>query len=48
MKLFLSQSAALNAENHTDHFSKVIEVFANYIRAPTRNTVNIIVSNKAD
>ena len=48
MKLFLSQTAALNAEAHSDHICKVIEVFANYIRAPNRNTVSIIVSNKAD
>ena len=34
MKLYLSQSAALNSAKEGDHLSKVLEVFATYIRAP--------------
>jgi len=48
MKLFLSQSAALNAESNNDHFCKVLDVFAGYIRATDRKTVTVLVSNKAD
>jgi hypothetical protein len=48
MKCFLSQSAALNSENTNDHFSKVVEVFSNYIRAPQRKAVNLIVVSDAD
>lgn len=48
MKLFLTQTAALNAENEIDHLCKVLEVFAEYIRAPSRKSVSIVVANKAD
>lgn len=42
MKLYLSQSAALNSTKEGEHDSKVLEVFANYIRAPQRNTVTVL------
>ena len=48
MKLFLSQTMALNSENPQDHFSKVLEIFATYIRAPHRNTVEIILVSKSE
>ena len=48
MKCFLSQSAALNSENTNDHFSKVVEVFSNYIRAPQRKAINLITVSDAD
>jgi len=48
MKCFLSQSAAINSDNTSDHFSKVVDVFCNYIRAPHRKAVNLIVVNDAD
>jgi hypothetical protein len=48
MKLFLSQTAALNSKNPSDHFSKVLEVYADYIRAPHRNTVDVVSASKSD
>ena len=48
MKLFLSQTAAPNSESLEDHFCKVLEMFANYIRAPHRNTVDIIVATEKE
>ena len=39
---------ALNSENPQDHFSKVLEIFATYIRAPHRNTVEIILVSKSE
>lgn len=48
MKLFLSQKADIQSENPQEKLSKLIEVFANYVRAPQRNLVNINMVSKAD
>ena len=48
MKLFLSQNASINATNPTDKMSKLIEIYSNYLRAPQRNIVNIVVMSEAD
>jgi hypothetical protein len=48
MKLFIAQQAALNSENPDLHFSKVVECFANYIRAPQRKTVELLIVSEND
>ncbi len=48
MKLFVSQRAALNAEDYDLHFCKVVEVFAKYIRAPERKAIDIVSVSEAD
>jgi len=48
MKLFLAQTAALSSPCYNSHFCKVLEVFANYIRAPHRKTVEIITVGVKD
>ena len=48
MKLFLSQNASLTSENKSDKMSKLIEIFSNYLKAPQRNIVNIVVMSEAD
>lgn len=48
MKLFISQQAALNSEDLDLHFSKVVDSFANYIRAPQRKTVDVIAVSLND
>jgi len=48
MKLFLSQKAALNSEVPSEKMSKLIEIYGNYLRAPQRNLVNVVVVSEAD
>ena len=48
MKLFLSQKADIQSENPQEKLSKLIEVFASYVRAPQRNLVNINSVSLAD
>ena len=48
MKLFLSQQACLNSANAHDHFCKVLDVFANYIRAPQSKTGDIVITSESD
>lgn len=48
MKLFIAQKAALNDADYDIHFSKVLDVFASYIRAPQRKTVEIISATDAE
>ena len=48
MKLFLSQKANILSDNPQEKLSKLIEVFANYVRAPQRDLVNINMISEAD
>ena len=48
MKLFLSQNASLTSQNKGDKMSKLIEIYSNYLKAPQRNIVNIVVMSEAD
>lgn len=48
MKLFLSQRANILSENPQEKLSKLIEVFANYVRAPQRSLVSINMVSEAD
>ena len=49
MKLFLSQKANISAvKGSQEYTSKLIEVFCNYVRAPQRNIVNVVVVNNSD
>lgn len=48
MKLFLSQKANILSDNPQEKLSKLIEVFANYVRAPQRSLVSINVISEAD
>jgi len=48
MKLFLAQKASITSENPQEKLSKLIDVFANYIRAPQRNLVTISVMSEGD
>lgn len=48
MKLFIAQSAQLNSEDYDLHFCKVVDAFANYIRAPQRKAVEIVSVSPAD
>jgi hypothetical protein len=48
MKLFLSQTRSLTSENEADKQSAILEIFANYLRAPARNVVSIVNLSEAD
>jgi len=48
MKLFLAQKASITSENPQEKLSKLIEVFAKYIRAPERKLVTISVMSEGD
>ena len=48
MKLFISQGSNINSENPQEKTSKIIEVFCNYIRAPQRQLVNIVIVSPSD
>jgi len=49
MKLFLSQKANISAvKGSQEYTSKLIEVFCNYVRAPQRSIVNVVVVNNND
>ena len=36
------------SENPQDKLSKLVEVFANYVRAPQRNLINVNMVSEAD
>ena len=48
MKCFVSQAASLASEDVNHRFSKVIQVFASYIRAQARNAAQFVVVSEAD
>ena len=48
MKLYLSQKANILSENPQEKLSKLIEVFANYVRAPQRGLVTINMTTESD
>lgn len=48
MKLFLSAKANIESEHPPEKLSKLIEVFANYVRAPQRNLLTINMATEAD
>ena len=48
MKLFLSQKANILSEDPQEKLSKLIEVFAQYVRAPQRDLVQINNVSTAD